>query len=471
MRLNLICLLAGLWLSLCSEVLSAQNTPTNEQVFRFDAFMGFVKKNHPRVKRAQIRLSEAEAALLQARGGFDPKVAVDFDKKEFKNTTYYSVLNSTFKVPTWYGVELKAGFEQTDGYYLSPENTTPIQGLAAVGATVSLAQNLWINPRMADLRKAKAGLTLGRAQQQLDALQVLFEAALAYHNWVRTHAELTLYQNYVSQAQNRLQGIQGLIRLGDKPAIDSVEAGILYKNRQISLIEAQIKHNKARLELSNFLWLDNNIPLELQPDQIPDPELEAHVGESLPLQEVLLPNWGVNSHPKLVSMEQKINQLNIDRQLKINQLLPRIDVGYAYLTTPEGWNKTPWTDYKLSLNVAFPLLLRKERGSVKLARLKLTDAQLDLGWEKIQLENKAKALRQEYNNLGQQLRLYRELVDASETLLRSEQRLFEAGESSLFLLNTRENNLITARLNLQATQFRYWSVYTELYRTQGVTGL
>jgi len=461
-----LCLISSILL--VSSHLQAQEQPAlSDKVFRFDTYMGFVKKNHPRVKRANLRLSEAEAALLQARGGFDPKVAVDFDKKEFKNTTYYNILNSSFKVPTWYGVELKAGFEQTDGYYLSPENTTPAQGLAAAGISVSLAQNLWINPRMADIRKAKAGLSLGKAQRQLDAMQVLFEASLAYHHWVRTYAELQLYEGYVAQAQNRLTGIRSLIRLGDKPAIDSVEAGILYKNRQLSLMEAQIKHNKARLELSNFLWLEGNIPLELQPDMQPDPELALHVTQSLPLQSVLQSAWSVATHPKVVSMEQKIKQLDIERQLKVNQLLPRIDVGYAYLTTPEGWNKTPWTDYKFSLNVAFPLLWRKERGSLKLSRIKLTDAQLDLGWEKWQLENKAKALRQEWDNLSQQLTLYQELVSASETLLRSEQRLFEAGESSLFLLNTRENNLISARLNLQATQFRYWSVYAELFRTQG----
>jgi hypothetical protein len=49
---------------------------------------------------------------------FDPKIAVDFDKKQFKDTEYYSILNSSFKIPTWNG-NRKAGFEQNEGYYLN----------------------------------------------------------------------------------------------------------------------------------------------------------------------------------------------------------------------------------------------------------------------------------------------------------------------------------------------------------------
>jgi hypothetical protein len=46
-----------------------------------------------------------------------------------------------------------------------------------------------------------------------------------------------------------------LITQGDKPAIDSVEAGIIVKNRTLSLEDSMLKLAKAKLELANFLWL------------------------------------------------------------------------------------------------------------------------------------------------------------------------------------------------------------------------
>ena len=95
--LNLLGILFFLLFSITSK---AQN-----KEFSFDEYLGYVKKFHPLVKSANLEISGAQANLIMARGGFDPKIEVDFDKKQFKNSEYYSVLNSSFKIPTWYGID------------------------------------------------------------------------------------------------------------------------------------------------------------------------------------------------------------------------------------------------------------------------------------------------------------------------------------------------------------------------------
>ena len=114
------------------------------------------------VKSANLEISAAQANLMMARGGFDPKIEVDYDKKQFKDNQYYSILNSSFKIPTWYGIELKAGFDNSEGIYVNPENTLPNSGLTSLGISVPLGQGLFINQRMADLRKAKIARNLNR---------------------------------------------------------------------------------------------------------------------------------------------------------------------------------------------------------------------------------------------------------------------------------------------------------------------
>jgi len=121
----------------------------------YTEFLGYVKKYHPLVKNANLEINKAQANLMMARGGFDPKIEVDFSKKQFKDKEYYSILNSSFKIPTWYGIEIKAGFDNNEGIYLNPENTVPNQGLTSLGINVPLGQGLFINQRMADVRKAK----------------------------------------------------------------------------------------------------------------------------------------------------------------------------------------------------------------------------------------------------------------------------------------------------------------------------
>ena len=77
----------------------------------FNEYLGYVKKYHPLVKSANLEISQAQANMMMARGGFDPKIEVDFEQKKFKDSEYYSILNSSFKIPTWYGIEIKAGFD------------------------------------------------------------------------------------------------------------------------------------------------------------------------------------------------------------------------------------------------------------------------------------------------------------------------------------------------------------------------
>ena len=177
---------------------TAQDITSKE--FTYTEFLGYVKKYHPLVKNANLEINKAQANLMMARGGFDPKIEVDFSKKQFKDKEYYSILNSSFKIPTWYGIEIKAGFDNSEGVYLNPQNTLPNQGLTSLGVTVPLGQGLFINQRMADVRKAKMQMQLSQSERKLQAIAVLYDASLAYFNWKKNFNEVQLYQEYNNNA-------------------------------------------------------------------------------------------------------------------------------------------------------------------------------------------------------------------------------------------------------------------------------
>jgi len=436
----------------------------NTKEFTYNEFLGYVKKYHPLVKSAALDVSSAQANLMMARGGFDPKIEVDFEQKKFKDNEYYSILNSSFKIPTWYGIEVKAGFDNNEGIYLNPENTVPNQGLTSLGINIPLGQGLFINQRMADLRKAKLQINLSQAEQKLQAIAVLYDASVAYFNWKKNYNEVQLYETYAKNAQIRFDGVKSLIREGDKPSIDSVEAGIIVKNRLLSLEDSKLKLNKAKLELSNFLWLENNIPLELADDMIPEEKLEQTIQETLRTNELMNSDISITNHPKINALQSKVDIYTVDKKLKANMLLPKIDLGYSYLSEPSYFDNYRFQDYKVGLNFYFPLFLRKERGSLKLAKFKVQDAQLELALEQLQLKNKISAKQIEIQSLLKQKSLVTGLVSDNQTMLNSEERLFSFGESSIFLLNTRENNLVTMQLSKINIDYRYFISNAELYK-------
>jgi outer membrane protein TolC len=430
----------------------------------YNEYLGYVKKYHPLVKNANLEISKAQANLMMARGGFDPKLEVDFSQKKFKDKEYYSILNSSFKIPTWYGVEIKAGFDNNEGVYLNPEHNTPNNGLTSLGISVALGQGLFINQRMADVRKAKIQMQLSQSERKLQAISILFDASIAYFNWKKNYKEVLLYTEYKTNAEIRFKGIQSLIKQGDKPAIDSIEAGIIIKNRLLSLEDSQLKLTKAKLELSNFLWLENNVPLELSEIMRPEEKLETTIRETLKTNDLLTQDFSITNHPKINALESKIGILNVEKELKANMLLPKIDVGYSYISDPNYFNNYQFNDYKLGVDFYFPLFLRKERGSLKLAKYKIQETEFALSLERVQLSNKINAQKIEIQSLEKQQKLIQGLVKDNKTMLNSEERLFTFGESSLFLINSRENNMVSAQLAAIALENRFYISNSELFK-------
>lgn len=450
-----------IFIFICSSMnLFGQNNPTE---FTYNEFLGYVKKYHPLVKQADLKLNEAQATLMQARGAFDPKIEVDFNEKQFKDNQYYSILNSSFKIPTWYGIELKAGFDNSEGIYVNPENTLPNSGLTSFGISVPVGQGLFINQRMADIRKAKIAQNLNAAERNLQAIEVLYEASVSYANWKRAFEEVKLYENYLVNASNRYKGIEKLISEGDKPAIDSIEAGIVVKTRLLNLEDAKLKLIKAKLELSNYLWLENNIPLELNDNLFPEVTLSKTIKEVLQINE--LGTIDLDNHPKIQALDAKIALLKVDRKLKANALLPKLDLSYNYLSEPSYIDNYRFEDYKIGVNFSFPIFLRKERGSLKLADLKIQDSEFGLQFERKSLENKIKSQQQEIVSLQKQQDYNDKLVKDFSTLLNAEDRLFEMGESSLFVINSRENSLVSSQINEIVLENRYLIAIIGLYKT------
>ena len=127
-----------------SSLLRAQDTDAGF-VLSASNFLTLVKQYHPVAKQADLIPESAQARLLQARGGFDPKLFGDLENKTYKETEYYSLVNAGLKVPTWYGIEFKADYSYARGSFINPKESLPEQGLLAAGLSVPLGRGLWIS--------------------------------------------------------------------------------------------------------------------------------------------------------------------------------------------------------------------------------------------------------------------------------------------------------------------------------------
>jgi len=192
--------------------------------------------------------------------------------------------------------------------------------------------------------------------------------------------------------------------------------------------------------------------------------LELSIQETLKTNDLMSVQFSLNAHPKINALQNKIEILNVERKLKANMLLPKIDLGYSYLSEPSYIDNYQFKDYKIGMNFYFPLFLRKERGNLKLAKFKVQETEFILEFEKLQLQNKINAQKIEIKSYLKQIEIVKSISEDNDKMLKSEEKLFLFGESSLFLINTRENNLVTAKLSQITLENRYFVSNSELFK-------
>ena len=458
--------IVGLFISF-SLNLSAQIE--SDSILTLSEYLGYVKVFHPIVKQANLIVNESELKLLKSRGAFDPKIEVDYDRKDFKNTEYYDKLNATFKIPTWYGLEFKGNFEDNQGVYLNPEATLPNEGLYSVGVSIDVARGLIMNERMSMLKQAKLFVQQAEMDRQLLVNDILFEASVTYFNWLRAYNEKRVFEDFVENANLRFTGVKKSYEVGERAAIDTTEARIALNTRRLNYEKARITFIKASLELSNYLWLENNVPIELQENIIPDTNTLLEIDTVLNTSAFDMAQFDINGHPKMRSLDYKFQGLDIERRLTANNLLPKINLEYNFLSeTPEVINSFNTQNYKSGVNVYFPLFLRKERAELKLAKLKMQDTEFEIEATKVTLNNKISAINQELQSFDIQNNFNATIVTDYQTLLTAEERKFFLGESSIFLVNSRESKLIEAKLKAIELQYNYFEAKAKLFNILSV---
>ncbi len=416
------------------------------------AFYTAVLAHHPVVRQAGLLPEAARADLRLARGAFDPKFESSLARKEFKGVEYYTDWDSYLKVPLWPGgLDLKAGYERNTGKYLDPQNTVPGAGLTYVGVSTSLAGLLGVDERRSVLRQAQLYQEIAEVERQKLVNKVIFTAMKAYWDWFEAARRRDLLTGATRLATDRYGATAGRVLAGDLAPIDTLEAGLLVRERRVAEQQAALDAYQNALELSTHLWGPNEVPVLLDPRAA----APATLPPVSPLTSTELTGrltFLVERHPEVQKLLRKNQQLRIEERFRRNDLLPNLDFSYNFLSQGVGFGAETapapglTNDYKLGAHLAVPLFLRKERG--KLASVRVKQVQNDL--ELLQLRRDLTAgLQQaaaEQRTLASLLAQQRQMTEAYRQLRQGEVDKFEAGESTVFLVNSRDSKLIEAEL-------------------------
>jgi outer membrane protein TolC len=402
-------------------------------------FLTQVKENHPIAVVTQNNVEMSQRVIQLAKGAFDPKAFAAIDQKYYDGKTYYSTLSSGIKIPTRFGVNFKAMGDFNSGAYLNPENRLPENGLTYLGIEVPLGQGLFTDENRATLKRAEVAYNQSAVEQQLTLNELLFSAGQQFIDWQKEEALLKLASEGLQLAKERLEQIKSNVALGDRAALDSVEANASYLLRKNDYLERQLAAQNARKNMSFYLWDKGLIPLELaasiSPEQLNVIEPKVRLVDSL------------FNHPIMRSYNNKLSDLSIEQRWKKDQLKPKVYVNYNLLQTPENLISMNYSylNYKWGASFAMPLFLRKERAGLAISGLKIENTELERTNKEREIATKLSVNLNEWNTYFNQTDVSQEIATNYQTLSTAERELFEIGESSLFLINSREMSYLSAQ--------------------------
>jgi outer membrane protein TolC len=441
---------------LCSFSLRAQDSLKLD----FETYLIWVQQYHPIAVQADLNLRLGQMEVRQARGGFDPLLYGNLDKKEFNQSTYYEKREAGIVVPTWMGVELMGNFEQNNGGFLNSESSVPTDGLLSAGAAVNVGQGLILDDRRATLRKAQI-YEQATAVERINFLNELhLQATATYWKWAAAYENKRVLMEGVDLANIRFQAIKRSFELGDQAAIDTVEALSQLLNRQYRLQLAENTFFGTTQELATFLWNEEGDPMILNP--VVSPESLFETFERQPDTEEL--RTAVGRHPDLQLTDFDLASLDVDRRLKTQELLPVVKLKYNFLTeTLADAQPSPLfeNNYKWGVSVYTPLFLRKTRGALGQTKAKIEIKQTGRDLKEQQLRTKLETELNAWNLLNLQVRTITQNVNSLEALLTGETRRFEIGESSLFLVNAREVAVFDSRVTLNELAAKLRTTYAK----------
>lgn len=439
-----------------------------QKTVSYNDYINGIKENYPMVNRANNIAQQGVYNYNAARGNYDPVINSYYENKYYNSKNYFSILHAELKQPIFTNQYINIGYDYGQGNYLDPSQITSLSGTPFVGIETSLLQGLLFDKRRAEVLKAKQYQNYYTAEKNQLINQILFEASNQFAEWTFAEKELQLYEYFLNLANKRYVALVVLSSIGERASIDTVEASLLYQGRLNEYQSVKIDNQKIQNRVLSYSWKEDLQPFAYDTSLTTQDSLETYFKRANELVLYELQNMDINN-PILNKYQALQNVLAIDVRLKAEMIKPKLDVKYNFLSP----NSNPYVtdisinNYKWGAKFVMPLFLRTSRNEYKISKLNVDNTKLELLNKQNELELKIKLIKQSLFIVKEQISVAEKNVNYSKKLLEAEKMKFDNGESSLFLLNTRETKWLETELKLAEYKTKFIKLTFELIFMKG----
>jgi outer membrane protein TolC len=336
--------------------------------------------------------------------------------------------------------------------------------LPYLGVELALLQGMVTDKRRYEMLKGQQYKKLLETEGAMVMNELLHDASEGYVEWLRDLALMEVNQRYIETASLRFKALKDLSEIGERAAIDTVEAAILIQTRMIDFGYARIELARAINQLYYY---------QLGADSASTEKTFKNLDDLLKLEERCLSNFlkmqslDVLKNPALVYYQNKSGLLEVEKKYRKEMVKPRLDFRYNLLGNNSVGNVTYSNNYKWGASFSMPLFLRNPANELKITKLELRNNEFERQGKQAEMETKLNAAKKILNLLAEQIKTAKQTLNYSKLLLDAEKIKFDNNESSLFLLNTRESKVLDSEIKLVELQAKFAAVYFDLVYLKG----
>jgi outer membrane protein TolC len=441
----------------CFLILYFLSNSIDASTIKLSDVLESTRNHYPAIIQAKNNVQAAEASLRSSHGAYDMKLKGD---NFWVTTGYFKRHLNEIKVvkplPVM-GSSLYTSYGKAYPGLFPPQFSTMSTnsgGQAMVGGEMALIKNSFLDSPRAQIKTSE--YSVGQAKQDLEwsKLQLSKEAANLYWNWLAYSRIYYIYANLLDMAVKRDEILQQRVRKGDTSEIVRKENQQYMARRKAELAQTQIDVTKSALDLSLFLRDQNGnviVPSSFTNEELTqnlsDEEIRVKNEMSSLIREGLALKM-VDERPDFQHLRLEIEKNEVEYKMGVNELLPSLNIG-ADFTRYMGNEDPTNAAHILQLNLKFEIPLEWELGEGRKQSAGANRRVLSskLNYMKDNIANELKKYEEVLKLAKEKVDSTRNEVKFAKDLLEAEYIRFKNGNSNLFVVNLREENLAGAEAN------------------------
>lgn len=415
-----------------------------------------VETNYPPLLATLLEREVAAGSAKQARGRFDTQLGAMIGTDQFGYYSNERVDVGVSQNLLWQGASVYSGWRTGLGDfppYRGLEETRSL-GEWRAGFKLPLLRGREIDEGRADLAQTQIGQRLADLTVDQQRLVVRQVASTRYWDWVAAGQRLRIARKLLRVAMERDQALRDAAKLGAIALVEVTENQRQILQREAAIIEATRSLQQTSIALSMFhrdpfgeprIAVEAELPGDLPPTQMLD---ETQVEGDLIL--------ALRKRPEIASVAAQKEQSRIDIDLAANQTRPTVDLGVGVAAEAGiGAVRRGPSEFKATLTVQLPYQRRVAQGKLQQASAKQGQLTLRARFARDQVSAEVRDTASAVKAAHERGLLAAREVTVALDLADAERERFRLGDSTLFLVNLREQAAVDAELRLVGANLDY----------------